>query len=282
MRRLLEQSFRRLVGTNATRPRGTCDARVIAVAANKGGVGKTTTSVHLASALARFCDQRVLLLDLDPQGHVHHSLESAIRQGGATLSSVLRAEDGDVVDATVATDVPRLDLTAADVQLGETEQLLAARIGRETLLRQALDTARTWYDVIVIDCPPSLGTLTINGLVAADEVLVPTEPAPLAVEGVGDLLDALTSVSRRLNPDLALTGILPTRVDGRATKMNERAFDALEALAPGAVLPVHIGVNAHLARTPEAGRDVFETAPRSRGARQYRDLAEHLHAVWSA
>lgn len=282
MRRLLEQSFRRLVGTSSTRPVGTCEARVIAVAANKGGVGKTTTSVHLASALARFCDQRVLLLDLDPQGHVHRALHALARPGGETLSSVLRAEDGDVVDATVASEIPRLDLTAADVQLGETEQLLAARIGRETLLRQALQTARTWYDVIVIDCPPSLGTLTINGLVAADEVLVPTEPAPLAVEGVGDLLAALTSVSRRLNPNLGLTGILTTRVDGRATTMNDRAREALEALAPGAVLPVHIGVNAHLARAPEAGRDVFETAPRSRGAQQYRALAEHLSTEWSA
>lgn len=283
MRNLLKSGLRRLAGTPAARrPVGEHSATILAVATQKGGVGKTTTSVNLAAALARFHDQKVLLLDLDPQGHVARALQSQIPAGTGGLSDVLLDESGqrEVLDVVVRTQIPGLSVTPADPGLRVAEDLLASRIGKEFLLRDALRVTRTWYDVIIIDCPPNLGNLSINGLVAADQVLIPCDPSPLALSGVEGLVGTIEQVAGRLNPAIDVLGILLTRVDGRNSKLNAAVDHEIAGRWGDAVLPVQIGVNNSLAQAQQEGQDIYAFAPDSRGARQYRDLAAHVLQAW--
>jgi chromosome partitioning protein len=284
MRSLLKSGLRRLVrGQEAEpaaappRPRGDKRATIIAVAAQKGGVGKTTTSVSLAAALARHHGKRVLLVDLDPQGHVHTALSSEIQAGGGALSDILTAPGGaEVMDCVTGTDVEGFDVTPYDPQLNATENLLGTRIGKEFVLRDALQVTRTHYDVIVLDCPPNLGNLTLNGLVAADQVLIPCDPSPLALTGVHALAEAIEQVAARLNPRIDVLGVLLTRVDGRNVTLNQAIVSEIEATFGEALLPVRIGINNSLAKAQHAGRDIFDYAPESRGAEHYKALGEHV------
>lgn len=284
MRNLLKSGLRRLAGSpHATqRPVGDRHAVVVAVATQKGGVGKTTTSVNLAAALARYHDKKVLLLDLDPQGHVARALQAQIRPGVGGLSEVLLDETGgkEVLDVVTRTDVPNLAVTPVDPGLRQAEDQLASRIGKEFVLRDALKVTRTWYDVILVDCPPNLGTLSINGLVAADQVLIPCDPSPLALSGVEGLVSTIEQVAGRLNPTIDVLGILLTRVDGRNQKLNASVEASIAERWGDAALPVRIGVNATLAQAQDEGRDIFDFAPDSRGAQQYRALADHLVEVF--
>lgn len=277
MRNLLKTGLRRLASSRPSRhPMGSRNATIIAVAARKGGVGKTTTSVSLAAGLARYHDKRVLLIDLDPQGHVHTALKSAVHLGGGAMSDVLNDDKGEleVLDAATSTAVPGLHVTPFDASLAQTEDLLNTRIGKEYLLRDALRATRTHYDVIVIDCPPNLGNLAINGLVAAHQVLIPCDPSPLSLKGVESLVEAIQTVAMRLNPDIDVMGILLTRVDGRNTTVNEAVVGDIEQAYGDALLPVRIGVNTSLAKAQMEGRDIHEYAPDSRGAEQYKQLAD--------
>lgn len=284
MRNLLKTGIRRLTGTPSAstshRSVGDRHATILAIATQKGGVGKTTTSVNLAAALARFHDRKVLLLDLDPQGHVARALQAQIRPGVGALSDVLLDDRGEkeVLDVVARTDIPGLSVTPPDDGLRVAEDLLASRIGKEFVLRDALRITRTWYDVILVDCPPNLGNLSINGLVAADQVLIPCDPSPLSVSGVEGLVRTIEQVAGRLNPDIDVLGILKTRVDGRNVKLNGAVDDAISERWGEAALPVQIGVNNALAQAQQEGRDIFDFAADSRGAKQYRALADHLVA----
>lgn len=286
MRQFLKSGLRRLTGApqRPQRPLGDKNATVLAVAAQKGGVGKTTTSVNLAAALARFHDLEVLLIDLDPQMHVARALQAQLRPGTGSLAEVLLDESGEreVLDVVTRTDVPHLALTQPDPALRTAEDRLASRIGKEMVLRDALRATRTWYDVIVIDCPPNLGTLSLNGLVAADQVLIPCDPSPLALSGVEGLARTVEQVAGRLNPDVDVLGILLTRVDGRTSKLNSAVRQDIAARWGEAVLPVSIGVNSALAQAQQEGYDIFAFDADSRGARQYRELAELLAPVVEA
>ena len=285
MRKLLKVGLRRLVAgsdeteTTARAPGGR-RAAVIAIAAQKGGVGKTTTAVSLATALARFHGKRVLLLDLDPQGHVALTLKSIMPAHGPSLAQVLQDEGpSEIMDAAVATGLTGLDVTAYDPALAATEELLGARIGKELVLRNKLTFTRTHYDVIVIDCPPNQGNLALNALVAADWVIIPCDPSPLAVKGVTALAMTVSTVAARLNPDMDLLGVLLTRVDRRNTALHDAMMRDIETAFGEVVLPVSIGISSSLPRAQHAGRDIFDFDAASRAAGQYRQLAEHILTV---
>jgi chromosome partitioning protein len=261
-----------------TLPEGDRCAKVVAVAAQKGGVGKTTTSLSLASAWARFHGKRVLLIDLDPQGHVGVALRDQVRVGGGALSEVLVERSGslEVEDVATDTDVPDLWVTPADPGLLTAEDRMAGRIGKELALKRALEITRTWYDLIVLDCPPNVGTLTVNALVAADEVLIPADMAALAMAGVAGLLGTVEEVREQLNPELGVLGVVLTRIDGRTQKTNAAVLELVQQTWGDALVPVQIGVNSALAQAQLAGRDIYDFEPTSRGAQQYRELAECL------
>jgi chromosome partitioning protein len=240
-------------------------------------VGKTTTSVNLAAALSRFHQQRVLLIDLDPQGHVGTSLRAQILQGGGRMSELLTAEEaGHVMDVATETSIPGLRVTPADPALNEAENLLSAKIGKEMILRDALDVTRSWFDVIVVDCPPNLGNLTVNALVASDYLLVPCDLSPLAVQGVESLLKHAQLVGARLNPGLDLLGVVITRFDTRTPAMNDAVLKGLSGSYGETLLPCRVGVSTSLARAQHEGTDIFEHDEKSRGALHYREVAAEV------
>jgi chromosome partitioning protein len=290
MRRLLKSGLKRLATrtdlpqntapqiSSPQHPVGNKDALIIAVATQKGGVGKTTTSVSLASALARFHGLKVLLVDLDPQGHVVTALSQQVEPGGGRLSWVLtdEREGREVLEITTTTAIDGLDVTPVDPRLGNAEDLIGTRIGKEFILRDALEATRTHYDVIVLDCPPNLGNLTVNGLVACHTVLMPCDPSPLALNGVQMLLKTVGQIGARLNPDIDLLGILLTRVDGRNTTLNDAITEQINNTWDDALLPVQIGINSSLAKAQMAGIDIFDFDPKGRGAQQYEALADHV------
>jgi chromosome partitioning protein len=250
---------------------------VICVASLKGGVGKTTTSCNVASALARYHQQRVLLMDLDPQGHVGSALRKQLQAGGGSLAAVLTAEQpGHVMDVAVDTSVPGLRVTPSDDALGEAENLLSTKIGKELILRDALDVTRSYYDIVLIDCPPNLGNLTLNALVASDYLLVPCDLSPLAVRGVENLLRQAQYVGARLNPSLDLLGVVITRHDGRTQAMNDAVLASLNQSYGDSLLKVRVGVSTSIARSQHEGTEIFEHDGRSRGAVHYRELAAEI------
>jgi chromosome partitioning protein len=280
MRNLLKAGLRRFATPSTTpatprRALGDREATVLAVAAQKGGVGKTTTCVNLGAALARSHGKKVLVVDLDPQGHVHTALRTQLRPGGGLLSQVLVDETGgrEVVDIVADTAIGGLHVTPVDPGLAQAEDLLGTRIGKEYVLRDALRATRTHYDYILVDCPPNLGNLTLNGLVAADQVLIPCDPSPLALHGVDALVRTVSTIAARLNPDIDVLGVLLTRVDGRNKSLNDAIVGQIHAQWDDALLPVTIGISSSLAKAQMAGRDIYDFDPECRGAAQYEDLA---------
>lgn len=252
-------------------------AQVIAVSAQKGGVGKTTTAVHLAAGLAQRHGLHVLLVDLDAQGHVASSLRAHLRTGAETyVSQALLAQEPDVALAVVPTTLPGLHITLADKQLSSAEAQLATRMGRDLILARALRTVRTRFDVIVLDCPPNLGLLTLNALYAADHVLVPCDLSVLALEGVDDLMRTLQTLQWTLGKCPQVLGLLHTRVDRRNHKQNATMRRAIGQSYQGLSLQTEIGVNTALPGAQLQGKVVYDAQPESTGARDYHALCEEV------
>lgn len=246
--------------------------RVLAVANQKGGVAKTTTTHSLGAGLAEL-GERVLLVDLDPQACLTYSLGIDSETLDRSLHDVLagRAEAADVV---VKTD----DLTAlpATIDLAGAEVHLMSRTGREHVLARALKPLVDEYDTILIDCPPSLGVLTINGLTAASEVLVPVQCETLGHRGVSQLLETIGDVRTFTNADLAVRGLVATMFDGRTRHSRELLGD-LEERYGVPVLGEPIPKSVRFAEAPGQGRSILTHAPRSAGAEAYRAIARILH-----
>lgn len=248
-------------------------AVVVCVANQKGGVGKTTTAVSLAAALA---DQgvEVLIVDLDPQANATTGLGLRVAEGAPSTYRVL-IERMPVEDATEPAGIRGLFVVPSNLDLAGAEIELVSEFGRESRLRDGLEAVTDLYDVVLVDCPPSLGLLTINGLVAADQVLVPVQCEYYALEGLGQLLETIRRVGERLNPGLELGGVVLTMYDARTNLSSQVADEVREYFGDLAFRTV-VPRTVRLGEAPGYGEPIEVFAPSSRGARCYRRLAREL------
>ncbi len=253
-------------------------ARVIAVANQKGGVGKTSTAVNLAAALAERGHQ-ILLLDLDPQGNASTALGS---DSAARRRSMYQVLSGDcrLADAVVATPVPRLILVPATQDLAAAEVEFSSLSAREYQLKSVLDQAdiseiNAAIDMVVIDCPPALGLLTINALAAADSLLVPLQAEFLALEGLSYLLRTIEQVTRRLNPDLVIDGVLLTMVD-RRNNLSAAVGDDVRRYLSDLVFTTEIPRNIRISEAPSYGLPVLLYDRKCAGSAAYVALAQEF------
>ncbi len=249
-------------------------ARVLAMANQKGGVGKTTTTINLGAALAEF-GSRVLLVDMDPQGSLGVGLGVEPHSLEVTVYNLLLQDEVAPGDAVLETAFERLHLLPANIDLAAAELLLVQEVAREQSLRRVVDRLRYRYDFILIDCPPSLGLLTINGLTAADGVIVPLECEYFALRGMSLLMDTLRKVQGRLNPQLTLDGIIATMFDGRTIHTREVLERVREAFGD-IVFKTTINKTIRFAEAPVAGEPILTYSPRSKGSEAYRDLAREV------
>ncbi|PSR33955.1 MAG: sporulation initiation inhibitor Soj [Sulfobacillus benefaciens] len=247
--------------------------KVIAVANQKGGVGKTTTVINLAAYLAD-AGRRVLAVDVDPQGNTTTGLGIDKSLIEASMYDVLLG-DGDIMDALVPTEVVGLHLVPATMDLAGAEVELALIEPRETLLRDRLAAIRHRYDFVFIDCPPSLGLLTINALTAADAVMIPIQCEFFALEGLSQLLATIELVKKRLNTSLQLEGVVLTMFDGR-TNLASQVAEEVRAHFRSKVYRSVIPRTVRLSEAPSHGLPIMRYDPKSRGADGYRLLAEEV------
>jgi len=250
--------------------------RIIAIANQKGGVGKSTTAVSLGAALAEQ-GYRVLVVDLDPQGNASTGLGIRHEARSVTVYEVL-AEEAPIEGAIVRTQVPGLDAIPSTIDLAGAEIELVSQFSRELRLRRALEPLRDGtYDFVFLDCPPSLGLLTINALAAAEELIVPIQCEYYALEGLGQLLRNVRLVQQNVNPRLKLTGIVMTMFDPR-TKLSEQVVEEVQRFFGDRVYSVVIPRTVRLSEAPGFGQPITVYDPRSKGAEAYRALAKEVAA----
>lgn len=243
--------------------------KIIAVSNQKGGVGKTTTSVNLAACVAD-AGKRVLLIDIDPQGNASSGLGQQAQDGLSVYPVIIGELEAE--KAIVRTDFGSLDVLPSSIELAGAEIELVAMPGRETLLREALAPIKERYDYIFIDCPPSLSLLTLNAMTAADSVLIPIQCEYYALEGVGQLMNTLQLVRKRLNPGLAIEGVVLTMLDGR-TNLGLQVVQEVKKYFKGRVYGSIIPRNVRLSEAPSHGMPIHVYDSRSTGANAYRELA---------
>lgn len=245
--------------------------RIIAIVNQKGGTGKTTTAVNLSAALAKN-NRKVLLIDLDPQASSSYWYNFK-KQGQGLLDVFL--DERPIEDVALKTPIDHLYILPASPLLVRVEKTLATEVGSELILKQRIELLKDQWDYIIFDCPPNLGTLSLNALTAAQEVLIPVETRVMALHGLVQLLNTIKLVQSRLNPDLKVCGVLPCRADFRNNHSKE-VIDQLKNRFPKEVLKTLIRENIKLAEASLHLKPISKYDPKSHGAQDYQDLALEL------
>jgi chromosome partitioning protein len=249
--------------------------KIISIANQKGGVGKTTTSVNLGACLA-YTGKRVLLVDIDPQGNATSGV--GIEKADVDLCVYdLLVEDADVKKVIKTTQIENLDVIPATIQLAGAEIELVPTISREVRLKRALEPVKQQYDYILIDCPPSLGLLTLNALTASDSVIIPVQCEYYALEGLSQLLNTIRLVQKHLNSDLMIEGVLLTMLDAR-TNLGIQVIDEVKKYFQDKVYQTIIPRNVRLSEAPSHGQPIILYDSRSKGAEVYLELAKEVVA----
>lgn len=248
-------------------------SRVIAIANQKGGVGKTTTAVNLSACLAEL-GKRVLLIDIDPQGNATSGIGVDRKRLKASVYDVL-LDEMPLLEAVVETRVRGLHILPATIDLAGAEIELVPRISRESRLKAALDPVRDQFDFVLMDCPPSLGLLTINALTAADSILIPIQCEYYALEGLTQLMDTFRLVREALNPSLEVEGVVLTMFDGR-TNLSIQVVEDVKRYFKGQVYRSIITRNVRLSEAPSHGLPITMYDARSKGAEAYMELAREV------
>lgn len=253
--------------------RGEVLVRVIAVTNQKGGVGKTTTAVNLSACLAAL-GKKVLLIDVDPQGNSTSGL-------GINKATVARCiydclvNDVPMEEVIIGTNVDRLQLLPSTIQLAGAEVELVSVLARENMLKRALERVKYRYDFVIMDCPPSLGLLTVNALTAASSVLVPIQCEFYALEGLSQLMKTVSLVQKNLNPTLQLEGVVLTMFDAR-TNLSIQVVDEVKNHFRNKVYRAIVPRNVRLSEAPSHGQPIILYDPKSRGSEVYMDLAREV------
>ncbi|MDQ2882147.1 MAG: ParA family protein [Actinomycetota bacterium] len=251
-------------------------ARVLAICNQKGGVGKTTSTINLGAALAEY-GRRVLLVDFDPQGALSVGLGMSSHDLDRTVYNLIMDQGVSMGEVVRSTSVPGMDLLPSNIDLSAAEVQLVTEVGREQALGRALRPLVPNYDFILVDCQPSLGLLTINALACADGVLIPLECEYFSLRGVALLMDTIDKVRERLNPDLTIVGILATMYDPRTLHAREVMARVVEAFGD-TVFEAVISRTVRFPETTVAGEPITRWAPKSAGANSYRTLAREVIA----
>ena len=250
-------------------------AKVLAITNQKGGVGKTTTCVNLGACLAK-AGKKTLVIDIDPQGNTTSGLGIARQRLRKCIYHVLI--DGLPVEAVIQpTEIANLEVVPATIQLAGAEIELVPALSRETKLKDALSSLLPFYDYLLIDCPPSLGLITLNALTASDGVLVPVQCEYYALEGLGQLLNTVQLVQRHLNPGLEIFGALLTMFDSR-TNLSQQVVEEVQNYFKGKVFETIIPRNVRLSEAPSFGQPIIIYDPKSKGAEVYTELAKEVIA----
>ena len=251
-------------------------ARVIAVCNQKGGVGKTTSTINLGAALTEY-GRRVLLVDFDPQGALSVGLGIPAHQLERSIYNLIMERDTTVEDVVISTRVGGMDLLPSNIDLSAAEVQLVTEVGREQTLGRCIAPALDRYDFVLVDCQPSLGLLTINALACADGVVIPLECEFFSLRGVALLIDTIEKVRERLNPKLEIVGILATMYDPRTLHAREVMSRVVEAFGD-TVFDTVINRTVRFPETTVAGEPITVWAPKSAGAKAYRGLAREVIA----